>query len=91
MYLEYWFSTAVGQWLVAEKATGELLAQFNGQVDIVGHFMPEIIEHRTEQCDCSECEEARENIALSEARHISDGVNGLLSDYIDGGYGDAFR
>lgn len=54
MKLEYWWSDAANAWLVADKATGTLLAQFPdinwGATHIGRVFIPEVIEHNTKQC-----------------------------------------
>ena len=85
--LEYFFSATQGRWLVADKKTGELVAQFTAAVDITSHFMQEIIEHATEQCDCSDCEDGRMDAASDSADVLHDFPR---QSWATGGFGDDF-
>lgn len=85
MLVEYWFSAPQGRWLVADKATGELIAQFTSANDITSHFMQEIVDHATEQCDCSDCETERDEIATESLIDVRE-----AGYYTEGGYGDSF-
>jgi hypothetical protein len=49
--LEYWYSYAAKAWLVVDKTTGKLLAQFPDIAFIERYFQPDIITHNNEQCD----------------------------------------
>jgi hypothetical protein len=88
MFLEYWWSTEAEKWLVAEKATGALIAQFPMKSQIETYFMPEIISHREEECECPSCSES-EHLEQDNSSLAVD-ANWDSHDYIAGGYGDSF-
>ena len=56
MFIQYWFSGTVGKWLLADKSTGDLIAQFDHEAEITQHFMAEVVEHTQHQCECPRCD-----------------------------------
>lgn len=95
MFIKYHFDNSADHWVLTEKETGQVIAHFPIKGQILLYFMPEIVYHATEDCECPECEDTRDDVAIDE-RHsltavLTDEGTYRVSEYAEGGFGDSFR
>jgi hypothetical protein len=88
MLLDYHFSLQTRRWHIVCRETGDHIATFTLKCDITDHFMPEILNHETEKCECCECEDARDDLAIDEGCSVAELHK--AGDWTEGGYGDSF-